>query len=189
MNQIVTPADSAGGTGGDETEEVELTAEEQGQVEELKARDREVRQHEQAHMAAAGGNARGGPSNEYQTGPDGKRYAVGGEVSIDASAVSGDPQATIRKAQQVYRAALAPAEPSGQDRSVAAQAKAMEMEARRELSQQQIEERDVGGEEEKVDANVASAATGTESNGTESQPTQESADQHTDAGLILDLIG
>jgi hypothetical protein len=65
----------------------------------------------------------------------------------------------------------------------------MEMEARRELSQQQLEERDVGGEEEKVDANVASAAKGTESNGTESQPTQESADQHTDAGLILDLIG
>ena len=74
----------------------------------------------QAHMAAAGGNARGGPSYEYQTGPDGKRYAVGGEVSIDASAVSGDPKATIRKAQQVCRAALEPGDPSGQDRSVAA---------------------------------------------------------------------
>ena len=44
--------------------------------------DREERQHEQAHLSAAGGHARGGPSYQYETGPDGKRYAVGGEVSI-----------------------------------------------------------------------------------------------------------
>ncbi|MED5414126.1 MAG: putative metalloprotease CJM1_0395 family protein, partial [Candidatus Latescibacterota bacterium] len=50
--------------------------------------------------------------------------------------------ATIRKAQQIYRAALAPAEPSSQDRSVASQAKKMEMEARSELREQQDEEGD-----------------------------------------------
>ena len=112
--QAATPATETGGPG---TEE--LTEEEQQRVQELKSRDREVRQHEQAHMAAAGGHARGGPSYEYTTGPDNRRYASGGEVSIDTSKVADDPGATIRKAQIIYRAAMAPAEPSSQDRSVA----------------------------------------------------------------------
>jgi hypothetical protein len=112
-----------------------LTDEERQQVEELAQRDREVRRHEQAHKAAAGPHARGGPTYEYATGPDGKRYAVGGEVQIDVSPVRGDPQATIAKMQQVRRAALAPAEPSSQDRQVAAQAAAHEREARRQLNQ------------------------------------------------------
>lgn len=118
----------------------ELTAEEQEQVEELKQRDAEVRRHESAHKAAAGSYARGGPSFEYQTGPDGKRYAVGGEVSIDTSAISGDPQATLRKMQQIRRAASAPAEPSAKDRQIAAQAAQVETQARAELAQQKREE-------------------------------------------------
>ncbi len=130
-----SPAAETGdrGTGGPGTEE--LTEEEQQKVQELKSRDREVRQHEQAHMAAAGGYARGGPSYEYTTGPDNRRYATGGEVSIDTSKVADDPAATIRKAQIIYRAAMAPAEPSSQDRSVASEAKQMESEARRELAE------------------------------------------------------
>ena len=118
----------------------QLSEEEQQQVEKLKARDREVRAHEQAHKAAAGGYATSGPTYEYQSGPDGKRYAVGGEVGIDTSPVSGDPEATIRKAQVIRRAALAPAEPSSQDQRVAAQAARMEAEARQELSKQRMEE-------------------------------------------------
>ncbi len=163
--------------------EADLTEDEQLLVEELQQRDREVRQHEQAHMAAAGGHARGGASYEYTTGPDGKRYAAGGEVSIDTSKVSGDPAATIRKAQLVYRAALAPAEPSGQDRSVASQAKQMEMEARQELTQQQLEEGRQGTDE-----------TGQmEDDGSES-PDQASSipsstDQGGDVGALLDLLG
>ena len=102
------------------------------QVDKLKQRDTEVRQHEQAHLAAAGPYARGGPTFEYQTGPDGKRYAVGGEVQIDTSPVEGDPQATIQKMQAVRAAALAPAEPSAQDRSVAAKAAAEIQKARAE---------------------------------------------------------
>ncbi len=112
----------------------QLTPEEDKQVRKLKQRDAEVRRHEQAHKSAAGGNATGAPTFEYQTGPDGKRYAVGGEVSIDTSAVSGDPQATIQKMQQIRRAALAPAQPSGQDRAVAAQAQAAEQKASSELA-------------------------------------------------------
>lgn len=116
------------------------------QLEELKARDREVRTHEQAHLAAAGQYARGGPSYSYQQGPDGKRYAVGGEVKIDTSPVPGDPEATIRKAQQVRRAALAPAEPSSTDRAVASQASAMAAQAQAELMKQRLEEGRGGGE-------------------------------------------
>ena len=93
----------------------ELPEQEQREVQELKARDREVRQHEQAHMAAAGGHARGGASYEYTTGPDNRRPSIGGEVSIDTSKVLDNPEGTIRKAQVIYRAALVPAEPSPQD--------------------------------------------------------------------------
>ena len=107
-----------------------------------------MRAHEQAHMAAAGAHSRGGPSYEYQRGPDNRHYAVGSEVQIDTSAVSGDPEATIRKAQTVRRAANAPAEPSSQDRSVASAAAQMEAKARRELTQQQLQEMKGGGGEE-----------------------------------------
>lgn len=112
-----------------------LTPKQEQIVAELAAIDRQVRAHEQAHLAAAGGLA-SGVSFIYTTGPDGKQYAVGGEVSIDTSAVSGDPAATIRKAQQIRAAANAPANPSGQDRAVAAQASQMEAAARQELAEQ-----------------------------------------------------
>lgn len=115
----------------------QLNEEEQQQVEELKATDREVRSHEQAHLAAAGPHAQGGPKFTYQTGPDGRQYAVGGEVSIDVSPVPGDPEATLRKAKMIRAAALAPADPSAQDRAVAATATQMEAQAQLELQQQE----------------------------------------------------
>ncbi|HHQ69593.1 MAG TPA: hypothetical protein ENM98_04735 [Halothiobacillaceae bacterium] len=94
----------------------------------LKARDREVRDHENAHRAVGGDLVRGG-SYQYQTGPDGQRYAIGGEVQIDTSKVPNDPKATVNKMDRVIRAALAPAEPSSQDLAVAAQARAIRNEA------------------------------------------------------------
>lgn len=116
-----------------------LTDEEQQQVQKLRERDAEVRAHENAHLAAAGALARGGPNYTTKTGPDGKEYAVGGSVSIDTSPAD-TPEKTITKAQQIRRAALAPAEPSGQDRAVAASATKMEAQARQELSEQRAEE-------------------------------------------------
>lgn len=116
-----------------------LSTEELAQVRELQQRDREVRSHEQTHIAAAGGHA-GGARYSYQTGPDGRQYAVGGEVSIDTSKVPGNPEATIQKAQTVRRAALAPASPSGTDRAVAAAASQMEAQARTEKSKEKEEE-------------------------------------------------
>ncbi|MDR7121659.1 putative metalloprotease CJM1_0395 family protein [Rheinheimera soli] len=106
---------------------------EQKRIAELKARDREVKIHEQAH-AAIGGQYASAPSYEYETGPDGQQYAVGGEVRIDISEIPNDPRATIQKMQQVKAAALAPAEPSGADRSVAAQASRTLMEAQADLT-------------------------------------------------------
>ncbi len=114
----------------------QLTEEEQKQIEELKSRDREVKNHEQAHIAAGGSYVKGGATYDYQTGPDGKQYAVGGSVNIDTSPVDGDPEATIAKAQVVIKAALAPAEPSGQDQKVASAARQMMSEARKELNSQ-----------------------------------------------------
>lgn len=110
------------------------------QIRKLQDRDLEVRTHEQAHMAAAGALANGGPKYDYQTGPDGKRYAVGGNVSIDNGVVANDPQATIQKMTRVKAAALAPAEPSNQDRRVASDADRKKAAAQQELTQQQLEE-------------------------------------------------
>ena len=116
-----------------------LTETEQREVESLKARDREVRAHERAHATAGGGIA-GQPNFTFTTGPDGRQYAVGGEVSIDLSPVSGNPEATIRKMEQVKRAALAPSNPSGQDRRVAAAAEGKIQAARQEIQAEKREE-------------------------------------------------
>lgn len=115
-----------------------LTADELEQLDWLQSRDDEVRTHEHAH-ASVGGQYAGAPSYDYKRGPDGSQYAVGGEVPIDVSPIADDPAATIQKMQQVRRAALAPAEPSGADRSIAAQAAMQEAQARQQLAQQAIE--------------------------------------------------
>lgn len=114
----------------------ELTSDEKKVVAQLEKRDREVRAHEAAHISAGGGVVRGGASYSYQAGPDGKRYAVGGEVGIDASPVKDNPQATIQKMQVVRSAALAPADPSGQDHAVASAATAQMAAARAQLAEE-----------------------------------------------------
>ena len=110
-----------------------LTEEERRAVAELKQRDAEVRAHEAAHKASGGAHA-GAVSFSYQQGPDGRRYAVGGEVPIDISTVPGDPHATALKMQQIRRAALAPADPSGADRAVAAAATKALLEAQAQIT-------------------------------------------------------
>jgi hypothetical protein len=103
------------------------------EVRQLKARDAEVRAHERAHAAAAGALA-GATSYQYERGPDGRSYAVSGEVQISMPVDSGDPEATIRTMERVKRAALAPQSPSDADRAVAAHAEAQITAARRESS-------------------------------------------------------
>ncbi len=117
----------------------ELSREELRQLQELEQRDREVKAHEHAHIAAGGRYVTSGASYKYETGPDGRKYATGGEVSIDTSEEK-DPRATIRKMETVRKAALAPARPSSQDRRVAAQASRKIMEAEAELRKSRSEE-------------------------------------------------
>jgi hypothetical protein len=109
-------------------------------VRQLEQQDKEVRAHEHAHAAAAGGLG-SVPTFSYRVGPDGRLYAVAGEVKIDTSPVPGDPEATLRKAQQIERAAFAPGDPSPEDRRAAAMASALAARARQELARQQEEGR------------------------------------------------
>lgn len=139
----------------EQAQEQQQQAQEQRVIDQLKSRDREVRAHEQAH-AAVGGSLAGAPSYDYQTGPDGKKYAVGGEVSIDVSKTN-DPEQTIQKMQTVRAAALAPAEPSSQDRKVAAQASRNIAEARAELVSEQSEINNPERTQESPEVNVEGA--------------------------------
>lgn len=109
-------------------------------VQKLESRDQHVRGHEAAHMAVAGSYAVGGPSYQFEVGPDGKSYAVGGEVQLDMSSVPNDPQATIAKAETIRAGALAPSDPSGADLGVAAAATEMAAQARMELAQKNQKE-------------------------------------------------
>jgi hypothetical protein len=101
-------------------------------IQQLKKRDTDVRTHEMAHLAVAGRYAAGSVSHSYQTGPDGVKYAIGGEVPIDMSSES-TPEATIQKMETVRRAALAPADPSAADLQIASAASAKEIQAMQEL--------------------------------------------------------
>jgi SprA-related family len=119
----------SGANGGEQ-----LTAEEMAQVAKMIARDRDVRAHEALHLAAAGGMA-SGVEYTYETGPDGKMYALGGKVSITMTP-SRTPEETLAKARQLRAAADAPSDHSGQDMAVAARASAMEAKALQAISKE-----------------------------------------------------
>jgi hypothetical protein len=119
-----------------------LTPEDKQVVSRLVARDSAVRAHEAAHQAAARGLG-GAASFSYETGPDGRRYAVGGEVPVSIRP-GRTPRETIANAQVVRSAALAPADPSSQDMAVAAQATQIEAEARQQITQSRVRGDDDG---------------------------------------------
>jgi len=132
-----SPQDGAAASRTGNTAESQAQQQQDSQVvAELQATDRNVRAHEAAHLAAAGGLATGAAEFTYATGPDGQRYAVGGEVNINVSQGQ-TPEETLARAEQIQRAALAPADPSPQDLSVAAMAGQMAAQARQEIAQQQ----------------------------------------------------
>ncbi|WP_338364012.1 putative metalloprotease CJM1_0395 family protein [uncultured Pseudoalteromonas sp.] len=159
----------------EEQEQQQLELEQQ-QIKELKARDTEVRVHEQAH-ASVGGQYAGSPSYEYQRGPDGNNYAVGGEVQIDVSEIPGDPQATIDKMQTVRAAALAPAEPSSADRAIAADATQKMAAAQAELAAPADDE--AQGQEESQNALSINETSTAESQ--KNTDTEQSRDPEVDA--------
>lgn len=149
---------SAPGSGATALDEQQLK-----ELQQLKARDREVRAHEAAHQAV-GGQYSGAVSYSFQRGPDGNQYAIGGEVSIDISPIQGDPQATIEKMRIVRAAAMAPAQPSAQDRAVAAQAMQLMLQAQSELASGQ--QRNDGAQADKAGV----SANGDDEAGAVSQP-------------------
>lgn len=112
----------------------------QQQLQKLQSRDTEVRAHEAAHVAAGGQYVTSGPTYTYQRGPNGRFYAIGGEVGLDVSAIPANPQATLDKAEVIQRAALAPAQPSPQDLQVAANAARLASKARIDIAIQQREQ-------------------------------------------------
>lgn len=112
--------------------EAELSPEEQRRIAELKRIDAAVRAHEQAHIAVGRELITSGPNYAYTYGPDGKRYAVSGEVGIDTSPER-EPEANIDKGQRIQDTALAPVDPSPQDYRVAATGKQLEDQGRRDL--------------------------------------------------------
>ena len=129
---------SGGSTGASRTAAgARFTAQQQVALAKLSTTDRHVRSHEQAHLAAAGPYAIGGASYTYTVGPDGKLYAVGGDVTLDTSPDPSDPEKTIEKAKTIEAAANAPVDPSNQDRMVAAQAAQMEQAAEQQLAAEQ----------------------------------------------------
>ncbi len=144
---------------GKNTDELEQRQQEQDEniIRQLKARDREVRVHEAAH-AAVGGKYAGSPSLQYKRGPDGVNYAVSGEVSISTSKVPNNPEATIEKARVIRAAALAPAEPSAQDRQVATQASQLELEAKADLQQEKVEQEQQAKEARETEGEKADQA-------------------------------
>ncbi|HEX5637038.1 MAG TPA: putative metalloprotease CJM1_0395 family protein [Gammaproteobacteria bacterium] len=137
-----TSANSNDSSNDNKTSEQEAAAirrEEQRLVQQLAARDREVRAHEAAHIAVGRQYVVSGPSYTYQQGPDGRSYAIGGEVQLDV-AEEAEAQATLDKAETVRRAALAPVEPSAQDRQVAARASQLAAQARLSIAMERREE-------------------------------------------------
>ena len=98
-----------------------LSAAERADLAKLQQRDQQVRQEEKAHAAVAGDLA--GPiSYIYQRGPDGRQYAVGGSVNVQASTISGDPNEAKRLSGRMAAAAHAATSPSAQDLATARQA-------------------------------------------------------------------
>jgi len=162
-----TPAsgsNSAASTGSTST-----SASQDPALQKLVKRDAEVKAHERAHQAAAGGLA-GAASFTYQKGSDGKNYAIGGEVSIDSSAVRSNPKATIDKMATVIRAATAPSQPSSQDLKVAAQAQQEQSQASAELQRQRTQ----------GSSDPSSTAGDNSASGTNNEPvsTNQSADRN-----------
>ncbi len=138
--------------------EEELSEEDQKKVEELKARDAEVVAHEQAHKAVAGALSPGPIHYEYTQGPDKANYRTGGHVNITTSEGK-TPEETLSRAETIQRAALAPAEPSNQDRAVAAEASQMAAKARQEIAKERIESKDDEKKSDPIDKQLNNLVT------------------------------
>ena len=178
--------ESAGKQDAQDRQQKQQEKQDAAEIEQLKARDQEVRVHEQAH-ASTGGQYAGAPQYEFTTGPDNKRYVTDGEVSIDVSEAK-TPEETLKKMEQVRAAALAPAEPSSQDLKVAAEASQKATEARSEIAKGQADVDSTESTQGSVNEAANPQEVGTVA-GTGTNPQSEtSVDRATDsvADMVLD---
>eukprot|EP00824_Muranothrix_gubernata_P005452 TRINITY_DN17039_c0_g1_i1.p2 TRINITY_DN17039_c0_g1~~TRINITY_DN17039_c0_g1_i1.p2 ORF type:complete len:169 (-),score=10.79 TRINITY_DN17039_c0_g1_i1:295-801(-) len=107
-------------------------------LDKFEARDAQTRAHEQSHASNA--PTTGAINYNYQIGPDGKMYAVGGSVKYDTSIPEDEASANL-KLEQLQNAASAPGELSGADAQIARTANLNKM-----LLQSQQQEQGVGNE-------------------------------------------
>jgi hypothetical protein len=124
--------------GSDPSSEAEAKRE-KAEIQELDRTDRSIRARGQAQAAIASNP--GKVTYRYQVGPDGRLYVVSGEVSFDTTAVPDDPEATLRKAEQIAEAAFVPGDSPSADRRAAIMAAMLKAEARRQLAMQQESDR------------------------------------------------
>lgn len=82
----------------------------------FKNKDSEVKTHEQTH--ASGATTTSAINYNYQVGPDGKLYAIGGSVRFDTS-IPKDPQSAKVKMDQLQSASSSVSSLSGADASIA----------------------------------------------------------------------
>lgn len=110
-----------------------LDQREKVKAQEMQKQDRQIRQHEQAHLAASGRIPIFGPIYQMEKGPDGRMYVTGGKVNFRMPPAQ-SAQGKLELAQQLRTMALAPASPSAKDRSIAARAAQQINQARLELA-------------------------------------------------------
>jgi len=84
----------------------------------FKNHDSEIKTHEQAHASI--GHTTSPISYNYQEGPDGKMYVVGGSVRMDTS-IPDDPKSAAFKLDMLSKAASGPTHLSGADGAIATQ--------------------------------------------------------------------
>ena len=136
--------ETAGKDGGDDKDiqdPARLSEADLAQIRQLSLQDSKVRLNEEAHVRVGGQYASSHRPMIIETGPDNRQYAVSGEVSFNDTPIAGNPEATIRKLSIVKKAALAPAEPSTQDRAVANKASNGITQAQARLRAQQLQDR------------------------------------------------
>lgn len=157
----------------------ELTPEQQRQVAELARIDLAVRAHEAAHLRVGAGVVTSGANFSYTYGPDGRSYAVAGEVGID-TAPEDEPEANIDKGQRIQIVALAPAEPSPQDYRIAAIGGRIEQMGHSGVAQRQALEQaeNAGAHGEEQTGRGGGTAKGGSANGAAGELTRELLFRH-----------
>lgn len=96
----------------------------------MQDKSNEIKRHEERHSVALRDvDSDAKPQYKEEQGPDGRKYAVAGEVNTNVVPVPGNAKATEKKADAIYRSAMHDEKRSKEDNQVARQAMQMKQEA------------------------------------------------------------